>query len=77
MFHLGIILILLIEALDISYLSLFEKLISSLHFDHSPVECTCSFLRVSNYRHYKVRNAVINRKLNDLRVNKDHSYFFR
>ena len=77
MLYLRIVLILLVKALDVSYLALLEKLISSLHLVNRPVKSAGSLLRISDDRHDQMRDAVINRELYDLRVNEDHADFFR
>ena len=75
--YLAVILIFLVKALDVSYLALFEKLISSLHLCYCPVKSAGCLLGVSDDRHDEMRNSVINGELNDLRVYKDHTDFFR
>ena len=59
MFNLRIILVFLVEALDVSYLAFFEKLISSLHLRNGPVKSTSCLLRISDDRHDEMRYAVI------------------
>ena len=77
MLNFRISLIFLIKALNVSYLAFLEELISSLHLGNCPVKCTGCLLGISDYRHYEMRNSVINGKLNDLRVYQDHAHFFR
>ena len=59
----------LVVALNISDGIFGEHLISLEHFRNRPAECTGRLSRVGNHGNKQMRNTVINRKFNLLRVN--------
>ena len=54
-----------------------EQVIPPLHLLHRPVQRTSSLFRVSDHRDEQMGNALIDRELDDLRVDQDQLDLFR
>ena len=68
---------LLIKAIDVSYTIPGQHAVSSLHFRHQPLQSLDCSLRLSDYRCEKMRNSIVDSKLNHLRVHHNQSYVLR
>ena len=66
-----------IVAFHIAHVEFRKFVITVCHLRNRPVQSSGSLFRVCDNRDKKVRNAVINRKLNDLRVDHDQFDVFR
>ena len=60
-----------VVALDVAHAHRLKALVAVLHLHHGPRERRGSLLRVGDDRHQQVRDAVVHRQLDDLRVDQD------
>ena len=66
-----------VVAADVAHAHRLEPLVAVLHLHNRPAQRRARFLRIGHDRHEQVRNAVVDGKLDNLRVDEDEPHLLR
>ena len=68
---------LLVEAAEVAHADRGHQLVATLHLGHAPAQGIGGLLHVGDHRRQQVRDALVDRELQHLRVDHDHPHVFR